>query len=128
MKELKSLELLNLEYTVPPRAYLEGAESYIREEMDFGIIRDREDLDAYAQERMTKYSTGQITDAGLVHLEQLHSLRSLNLRGNEVTDEGLKRIAGMPSLEELTIPKFSTTEEGMAALQKENPELKIYRY
>ncbi|HIJ66190.1 MAG TPA: sigma-70 family RNA polymerase sigma factor [Candidatus Hydrogenedentes bacterium] len=57
-----------------------------------------------------------ITDAGIVHLLPLRSLKLLDLHNNPVTDRGLAHIATMQSLEDLTLPYTGITDAGLACV------------
>jgi len=54
-------------------------------------------------EKLDLYGT-QVTDQGLIHLEQLPKLRSVGLRGTNVTDDNAKRLHQV--LREREIPDF----------------------
>src|SRR5439155_18828300 len=60
----------------------------------------------------------KITDAGLKHLKDLPSLRSLSLSDCvKVTDAGLKEISGLQELESLNLGTTSITDAGLKHLQ-----------
>lgn len=62
--------------------------------------------------------TGQITDAGLVHLRGLKRLRDVNLIGTRVTGEGLVHLAALPRLESLSLSGGTTSSAALAHIGK----------
>lgn len=62
--------------------------------------------------------TDAVTDAGMVHLAELKSLRYLDLSHNRaLTDEGLAQLAGLTGLEELVLKATHVTDSGLAYLR-----------
>jgi len=60
---------------------------------------------------------GWITDAGLAHLVAMRSLQSISLDGGtRVTDAGLEHLAGMTALEHLLLRETAVTDAGLAHL------------
>ena len=59
----------------------------------------------------------QVTDAGLVHLKGLTSLRLLALDGTQVTDAGLAHLQGFTNLDKLIIRDTLVTDAGLAHLK-----------
>jgi Leucine-rich repeat (LRR) protein len=57
-----------------------------------------------------------VSDAGLVHLEKLTALKSLDLRSTKVSDAGLARLANLSALEELDLEGTSVTSAGIGKL------------
>ena len=68
-----------------------------------------------------KFSSGLLTDAGLVHLKGLSKLKQLQLVGTRVTDAGLVHLKELANLQHLTLlpaisePRF--TDAGMVHLE-----------
>ncbi len=56
----------------------------------------------------------QITDAGLVHVAGLTNLRVLQLQTPAVTDAGVVQLAGLKKLESLSLEHCAVTEQGLA--------------
>ena len=58
---------------------------------------------------------GNVTDAGLVHLRHVKSLRIVELNCLNITDAGLAHLAGLPHLQELSVCAISpgVTDAGM---------------
>ncbi len=59
----------------------------------------------------------KITDAGMVHLNDLKSLEEFKLPSAGITDIGLAQLAGLNALKKLNVGR-DATDEGMAALAK----------
>ncbi|MEO2016283.1 MAG: leucine-rich repeat domain-containing protein [Fuerstiella sp.] len=74
-------------------------------------------LDAKSGEVAKVAFHSNITDAGLVHLKGLTSLRSLILRGPQITDAGLEHLKGLPSLRYLHIGGTQITDAGLVQLK-----------
>jgi hypothetical protein len=68
----------------------------------------------------------RITDQGLVHLKNLHSLEFLDLRRNGgVTDAGLIQLETLHKLQHLYLIRTGVTAAGVSKLQKKLPNTKI---
>ena len=63
-------------------------------------------------------SRSLITDAGMVHLKGLRSLRKLDLHSTNITDRGIANLAALTHLEELDLSNTRLTGAGMKALAK----------
>ncbi|MEN6493633.1 MAG: leucine-rich repeat domain-containing protein, partial [Thermoguttaceae bacterium] len=68
-----------------------------------------------------------LTDAGLVHLQGLTHLQSLDLRHTSITDAGLEHLKGLAQLRSLNLAGTQVTEEGVKRLQQALPECLILR-
>jgi Leucine-rich repeat (LRR) protein len=68
------------------------------------------------------------TDAGLLHLEGLPNLTSLDLQNTQVTDRGLDVLKTMPKLAQVYIHGSKVTPEGEQALQAALPQLTIEKF
>ncbi len=64
-------------------------------------------------ERLALHYNRNITDAGIVHLTKLKSLKMLDIYNSQITDEGLAHLAKIESLENLTLPGASVTDAGV---------------
>ncbi len=69
--------------------------------------------------------TPQISDAGLKHLQELKTLRSLNLVGTSVTDAGIPELARMTWLTHIYLNETKVTAAGIAELRKALPKCRI---
>ena len=83
-------------------------------------VRD-EDLTALtdlpALERLDlSYSRSKLTDAGMMHLGKLVSLRRLALNGAAITDKGLAPLAKLTELEYLSLAGTKGSSPALAAL------------
>ena len=58
-----------------------------------------------------------VTDAGLVQVEQLHGLRLLYLNGTQVSDAGLARLEGLADLRSLSLWKTRISDIGLVHLR-----------
>jgi internalin A len=67
----------------------------------------------------------KVTNAGLEHLKELTSLRSLVLSDTQVTDAGFVHLKGLTSLESLVLGGTSVTSAGVADLQSALPKCRI---
>jgi len=67
----------------------------------------------------------QITGAGLVHLKRLTNLESLYLGGTKITDAGLVDLKGLTNLERLSLDGTQITDAGVAELKQALPNCKI---
>ena len=65
----------------------------------------------------------RLTDEALRHLNQLSSLKRLNVHGADITDEGLAELIPLRNLEELNLGRTRITDAGIAVL-KELPRLR----
>jgi len=70
-------------------------------------------------------SNSKTTDAGLVHLKGMTSLKSLNLLSTKVTDAGLVHLKGLTGLQTLTLHKTQVTPTGVKDLQAALPKCRI---
>ena len=71
------------------------------------------------------YRCEKLDDAALSHLVKLSALESLVLYGNEITDAGLRHLAKLKYLEYLSIRNSKVTGEGREWLAKELPGCRI---
>lgn len=95
--------------------------------LDEKHIRD-DDLKIFASAEMTRslhLFRNEITDEGLVHLQNLRHLQFLDLRHNEITDEGLQHLENMPEMEQLILIGTKVTPAGVKKLQTKMPKAKI---
>ena len=60
----------------------------------------------------------QVTDDGLVHLQWLTGLQSLDLYGTQVSDLGLAHLRGSTKLEWLSLGETKVTDAGLAQLRR----------
>ena len=67
----------------------------------------------------------KITDAGLVHLKPLSNLETLYLTGTKINDAGLAHLKGLPGLRRLVVNNTQVTYAGVTELQKALPNCKI---
>ena len=58
-----------------------------------------------------------VTDAGLVHLARISTLKHLDLSETAITDAGLKTIAGLPVLDRLNLFGTNVTDAGLSNLK-----------
>jgi hypothetical protein len=66
---------------------------------------------------VTVIGGSQATDAGLVHLQSLAQLQSLNLHGTQITDAGLAQLLGLPRLTDLNVGETQVTDAGLVHLR-----------
>ncbi|MFP6613292.1 MAG: leucine-rich repeat domain-containing protein [Pirellulales bacterium] len=59
----------------------------------------------------------KVTDAGLVHLKRLTSLKILDLSNTKVTDAGLVHLKGLTKLEKLSLNDTKVTDAGLEHLK-----------
>ena len=59
----------------------------------------------------------QVTDAGLLNLREITSLRVLQLAKTQITDEGLGHLAGLPGLKGLQLSYTNLTDAGLDRLK-----------
>lgn len=60
----------------------------------------------------------QVTDAGLVHLENFEKLFTLELGRTQVTDAGLPVLSGLPTLVNLGLDNTAITDAGLETLKR----------
>lgn len=70
----------------------------------------------------------QITDAGLVHLAGLTNLELVELSNTEVTDGGLAHLAGLRKLEFLGLYDTHVTDRGACEFKKTRPKTSTARF
>src|SRR5205823_1074381 len=58
----------------------------------------------------------RVTNAGLVHVIEMKSLRGLYLEGSGVTDQGLSRLKELPNLTWLDLSKTKISDKGVPDL------------
>ena len=75
--------------------------------------------------REMRFSNSQITDAGLVYLKRLTSLKVLDLGGAGITDANLQQLKQLVNLKELYLDDNQVTAAGVAELQKALPDCEI---
>lgn len=120
LKELTNLRKLNL-------AHVDTKYDAAIDKED-GVVR----LRALGDSPGTKHGVNditdleQITDAGLIHLQDLTKLEELDLTGTVVTDAGLDSLKALTNLRELGLG-IRVTYEGVEKLQRALPNCKIYR-
>jgi hypothetical protein len=66
-----------------------------------------------------------ISDAGLSHLHKLTGLRSLVLWGTRVTDAGLMHLHALTGLRELDLERTRVSPTGLAELRRALPQAEI---
>jgi hypothetical protein len=69
----------------------------------------------------------KITDKGLEHLKGLVNLEYLNLYGTDVTDAGLANLEGMKKLAQLYLWQTKVTDAGVAKLKQALPKVDVNR-
>ena len=69
----------------------------------------------------------KITNAGLVHLEGLTKLQTLDLQNTKVTDAGLVHLKGLTKLQRLSLSFTKVTDAGVKKLQAALPNCKMRR-
>lgn len=57
-----------------------------------------------------------VSDAALLHVEQLAALKSLGLRGTKITDAACERVARLTAIESLDLSNTKVTDAGIARL------------
>jgi Leucine-rich repeat (LRR) protein len=67
--------------------------------------------------RVVDLSGTRVTDAGLEHLKGLTRLFSLSLVGTQVTDPGLQYLKGLTSLRDLALDRTHVTDAGLEHLK-----------
>jgi len=67
----------------------------------------------------------QVTDAGLTHLKEMTSLLELTLKDTEVTDAGLVHLKGLASLQKLDLSGSKVSGAGVKDLQTALPKCEI---
>ena len=88
---------------------------------DAGLVH----LEELADLRRLTLEDPQITDAGLVHLEGLTNLSVLSLRGTQITDAGLVHVEKLTNLRNLSLGNTQVTDEGVKKLQQALPNCRI---
>jgi internalin A len=78
----------------------------------FGL-KTLEEFDAFTPQ----YRSPALTDEGLMGLEGLSNLKTLQLSGNAITDAGLTRIAPLTQLVRLKLAHTYVTDRGLATLK-----------
>jgi hypothetical protein len=66
-----------------------------------------------------------ISDGGLVHINAMHNLESLNVSNTKVTDTGLEHVKGLVKLKELYAMGTGVTEVGARRLHNVLPNCMI---
>jgi len=69
----------------------------------------------------------EVTDALLVHLKGLTSLRELRLEYTQAKDAGLETLKGMTSLRNLHVEDTQVTDAGVNELEKALPDCRVLR-
>ncbi len=91
---------------------------------DAGLVH----LEGLTSLRQLVLRNAPITNAGLVHLERLTSLKILVLTGTPVTDAGLVHLKGLTDLTFLALNNTRITDAGVRELKKALPKCKIDRF
>ena len=73
--------------------------------------------------RYLSLNSGNFTDAGLVYLKDVPTLKILDLNHLPITDDGVRHLSGHPGLEDLSLFNTEVTDRGLAYL-KSIPSLK----
>jgi Leucine-rich repeat (LRR) protein len=107
LKQLKSLQILNLSQTAITDAGLKPIES----------LPNLRNL----------ILPVSITDAGLVHVKGLTQLESLNLLDSQVSDAGLVHLKGLRNLKILLLNGTKVTDAGLREIQQALPRARISR-
>lgn len=68
-----------------------------------------------------------VGDTGMEHVACLRKLEHLDLFCTDVADAGLARLKTLRNLRSINLHGTNVTDEGIADLQRELPQLKIYR-
>lgn len=68
----------------------------------------------------------KITNAGLVHLKDVKSLKRLHLEKTAITDEGLANLSGLENLEYLNLYGTAVTDAGLKHLESLKALRKVY--
>jgi hypothetical protein len=71
------------------------------------------------------FGYSKLSDNGLVSIQGLTNLETLDLSGTPVTDAGLQRLAGFRNLVSLFVKKTNVTEAGVKKLAAARPRCKI---
>jgi hypothetical protein len=69
-------------------------------------------------ERLSLHWNENITNASMVYLKKMNSLKMLDIKHSKVTDEGLAHLAQLESLENLTLPDEGVTDAGFEHIAK----------
>jgi len=64
-----------------------------------------------------EFSPGGLTDAGMVHLQQIPTLESLDIRLSQVTNRGLSHLLGLGALSHLALPE-KVDDDGLALVSQ----------
>ena len=80
---------------------------------DVGLVH----LQGLTQLRSLDLTNTQVTDAGLAHLQGLTQLRVLTLNYTQVTNAGLVHLRGLTQLKELCLVRTRVTDAGLVHLQ-----------
>lgn len=64
-------------------------------------------------ERLSFHWNENITNASMVYLTKLDSLKVLDIKHSKITDEGLRRLAQIETLENVTLPDGGVTDAGI---------------
>ena len=82
---------------------------------------------AFEVVEFVNWENGRISDADLVQLLELPTLRRLNLRHTRITDAGIMRLKELPHLELVLLEGTEATDAGIAELQRAAPSLTIHK-
>jgi hypothetical protein len=120
LRKLKKIRLLS----IPSPWLTDAGMAYLGEmaqltELTIGNERGYVIRTANSPPAPADWLAANITNKGFKHLEGLHDLRSLSLRGTCITDEGLRSLARLTRLQTLSLMLIdhSITERGFARLQ-----------
>jgi Leucine-rich repeat (LRR) protein len=69
-------------------------------------------------ERLSFHWNENITNASMMYLKKMNSLKMLDIKHSKVTDEGLVHLAQIESLENLTLPDGYVTDAGIEHIAK----------
>ena len=69
-------------------------------------------------ENLSLYWMENITDAGVVHLKKMGTLKKLDIYHSKVTDDGLSLLAEIKTLEYLRLPQTGLTDNGLAHISR----------
>lgn len=74
-----------------------------------------------------RFTSHDLTDAGLSDLVSLSNLKVLYLESPIISDEGLRHLRALPNLRYLDVTGTGVTEEGIAALAESLPRCRIVK-
>ena len=74
---------------------------------------------------LSNRNVGQVTDAGLMHVEKLTSLKELYLRNDKISDAGLQYLKGLTKLQTLDFFGTNVSPAGLRELKKSLPNTRI---